>query len=281
MKKHLILLFLFVFTFTICNGQKLVKVKGNKIVQIVNTTIAPFHTIDLDENFEIDIIYNETPSVEIETDENLHEFIKFQVTDSVLTFDRTRKITSKKKLYIKVNYTNIIRNIIISQDAKITGLIPVEFADNSTLKTSGSSKAALTVRTKNFNFEGSEKSKVKLNILSESSVVSLSGNSKIEALITTKKLDAYLLQRSNAIIEGNCDDLSLELDNNTLFNGKNFTTKTCNVSCDISSNAYLEVLESVTMSASGNSSIYLYQNPKITIDNFTGTAKLQMKESSK
>tara|TARA_R110002049_G_scaffold188124_1_gene356392 strand:+ start:341 stop:535 length:195 start_codon:yes stop_codon:yes gene_type:complete len=34
------------------------KVKGNKTVTIIQTKINSFHTIDLDEDFEIEIIYN-------------------------------------------------------------------------------------------------------------------------------------------------------------------------------------------------------------------------------
>ncbi len=277
MKNPLSLLFLSVLSLSFCHAQKMAKTKGNKIVKLINTEVTPFHTINLDEDFEIDLIFNKTPSVEVEADENLHEYIKFEVVDSILTFNKTRRITSKKKLYIKVNHNNILQHIQTSQNSRITSLVPVELAGNGTLKTSGSSKAELTLKTNIFEFTGQEKSRVKLNLVSDSCTVDLSGNSKIEALINTEKFKGYLLQRSNALIEGNCDSQHLELDNNTQFIGKNFTSKSCNVSCDISSDAHIEVLNEITINATGNSSIYLYQDPKITIENFTDTAKLQKK----
>ena len=94
--KQIILLFLGVFMAINLNAQNSEKVKGNRVVTTIVTEIDAFHTIEIDEDFEIDIIYNKTPSVEIETDENLHEFITFSVRDSVLSFNKTRRITSKK-----------------------------------------------------------------------------------------------------------------------------------------------------------------------------------------
>ena len=105
----------------------------------------------------------------------------------------------------------------------------------------------------------------------------MSGNSKVEALINTTELLATLYQRANASLEGSCDIAKLELDNNTQFNGKNFTISNCDVICAISSDAYLEVRENITIEASGTSSIYLYENPKIIINKLADTAKLQKK----
>jgi len=47
--------------------------------------------------------------------------------------------------------------------------------------------------------------------------------------------------------------------------------------CLISSNVYLEALENITIEASGTSSIYLYENPKIIINKPTNTAEFQKK----
>ena len=228
----------------------------------------------LDEDFEIEIIYNTNPSVEIETDENLHEYIEFQVIDSVLTFNKTIRITSKKKLNIKVTHDDSLRYIETTDDAEIISLATMDLKSGK-VKTRGSSKAGLTIKANNFTFEGDDKSKVKLNLTSENCTIISSGNSKLEALIETVNFSAILYQRANATIEGSGVDAKIDLDNNTQFNGKNFTLKTCNIISEIDGNAYLEVLEDITIEASGASSIYLYENPKIIINKFTDTCKLQ------
>ncbi|MEW4925522.1 DUF2807 domain-containing protein [Algibacter sp. 2305UL17-15] len=276
MKKLLIILLFGLFITKYSNAQNPEKIKGNRLVSIVNTEIDAFHTIALDEDFEIDIIYNKIPSVEIETDENLHEVIDFMVRDSVLYFNKLKKITSKKRLNIKVNYNDFLQHIQTTDDAEIKGLTPLDLY-YATLKTSGSSKAALTIKADYFNFEGADKSKVKLNITADTCTVSMRGSSKLEALINAPKFEGALDERSNAEIEGNCDTATLELDNNAQFEGKNFTINNCEVTCNISSDAYLEVVKTITIDATGTSAVYLYENPQITINSMTDTTKLQKK----
>lgn len=277
MKKTHLALFLATVFIGITQAQNPDKIKGNRLVSIVNTEINSFHTIALDEDFEINLIYNKIPSVEIETDENLHEFIEFIVKDSVLYFNKLKKITSKKRLNIKVKYDDILQHIETTDDAEINGLTPLTL-NYGTLKTSGSSKIGLTIQTNNFSFETSDKAKVKLNVTADTCVVSMRGTGKLEALINAPKVYASLYERTNAVIEGNCDTAEIELDNNAQFNGKNFTINDCKLTCNISSDAYLEVIKNISIDATGSSSIYLYQNPKIVINSMTNTSKLQKKE---
>ena len=276
MKKSLSTLFLGLLMFTFCKAQNSEKVKGNRTVTIQQTNVESFHTIALDEDFEVEIIYSKNPYVEIETDENLHEYIEFQVIDSVLTFNKNIRITSRKKLNIKVTYNDALKHIETTDDAEILSLATMDL-ENGSLKTRGSSKAGLTIKSDNFEFSADDKSKVKLNVSSENCMINLSGYSKVDALVNTAELAATLYQRADANIEGSCETAQLELDNNTEFKGKNFTIKTCNLVTAIGSEAYIEVLDSVTIDASGTSSIYLYQNPKILINKLADTAKLQKK----
>tara|TARA_R110002126_G_scaffold10501_7_gene47764 strand:- start:7650 stop:8486 length:837 start_codon:yes stop_codon:yes gene_type:complete len=276
MKQSLTFLFFALLSSSLCIAQSAEKIKGNRNVTIQTTHIESYHTIALDADFEVEIIYDKNPYVEVETDENLHEFIEFQVIDSVLTFNKTIKITSKKKLNIKVTYNDALKHIETSGDAELSSLATMNL-ENGSLKTRGASKAGLTVKSNNFDINTDDKSKVKLNLTSENCILNLSGNSKIDALINTTQLSATLYQRAHANIEGSCDISKLNLDNNSVFNGKNFTTDTSDVVCAISSDAYLEVKENITIEASGTSSIYLYENPKIIINKLTDTAKLQKK----
>ncbi|NNC49443.1 MAG: DUF2807 domain-containing protein [Flaviramulus sp.] len=276
MKKYLIHIVLCIVVNAVGFSQSAEKVKGNRNVIIQQTNITSFHTIALDEDFEIEIVYNKNPLVEIETDENLHELIEFQVIDSVLTFNKTAKITSKKRLKITVTYDDILQHIVASEDAEIQSLATMNI-ENGTLETRGSSKVGLTIKSDDFDFKGHDKSRVKLNLTANVCNINLSGSCKLEALINVPNFKATLYQRTNANIEGSSVDAQLELDNNSQFNGKNFTIKNCAVLCEINSDATLEVLENITIDASGSSSVYLYENPKITITKLSDTSKLQKK----
>lgn len=249
------------------------KIKGNRNVTIVRTEVGTFHTIDLDEDFDVEIIFNQTPSVEIETDENLHEHIEFNVIDSVLTFNKKARLR-EKTLRIKVAYNHALKYVKTKDDAEILSLTTLNLTDANVVA-KGSSKVGLTIKAENFNLEADDKSKLKLNVTSENSNMLLSGNSKLEALINTVNLTGTLLQRVDTQIEGSCNEAKLELDNYSKFDGKNFTINSCSVICNIGSDAYLEVMDSINIEASGTSAIYLYENPKIVIDKMTDTSKLQ------
>ena len=253
------------------------KVRGNKKVTVQQTQIDAFHTIVVNDDFEIDIIYNQTPSVTIETDENLHEFISFNVNAGVLTFHKTARITSKKALHITVNYDASLANIKVADKGEITSLTTMELA-NTIVITEGSARAGLTLKTGKFEFQGNGKSKVRLNITSDTSKLNLGENCKMEVLIYSLKTHADLYQRAIAIIEGETNELNVRTDNYSLFNGRNFTAKTCQSINEMSSDAYLEVVDTLTMEASGNSSVYLYNNPKIIVNRLENTAKIQKKE---
>lgn len=249
------------------------KIKGNRNVTIVKTEVGTFHTIDLDEDFDLEIIFNQTPSVEIETDENLHEHIEFNVIDSVLTFNKKARLR-EKTLRIKVAYNSYLKHIKTTDDAEILSLTTLNLADANVVA-KGSSKVGLTIKTNNLNLEADDRAKLKLNLTSENSNMLLSGNSKLEALVNTVNFSGILYQRANAEIEGSCNIAKLEQDNYSQFDGKNFTINSCSVICNIGSDAYLEVMDNINIEASGTSAIYLYENPKIVIDKMTDTSKLQ------
>ena len=100
----------------------------------------------------------------------------------------------------------------------------------------------------------------------------------MDALIKATDVKMDLYQRASADIEGTVTNLNLRTDNNSQLNGKNFTIKNCDVLAELDSDVYVEVTGAITIDASGASEIYLFGNPKITINKFLGTVKLQKKE---
>jgi hypothetical protein len=276
--KQLIFTFLITLAFvTVTKAQDDEKVKGDRNVTIKQTYIDPFNSIVVGEDFTVEIIYNRKESVEVETDDNLHDYIKFEVIDSVLTFKTTKKITSSKRMNIKVNYGDHLKHIEVKEDAEVRSLTSLELK-NATLKTSGSAKAYLNIRTNNFSFTNNDKARVKLNVTANSADVILSDNSKTDATFNIKSLKLDMYQRADINVEGISDNTTLRLDNSSSFDGKTFVTKTCELNTALSSAATIGVEETITIDASGSSEIYLYNTPKITINSFLDTAKLQKKE---
>jgi len=276
--KKIALFLLIALSFSIVGfSQDTEKVKGDRNVTIKQTYVDDFNSIVVGEDFEVELYYNSKASVEIETDDNLHEYITIEVVDSVLTFRTTTDIRSKKTMKIKVNYSDGLSHIETRDNAEIRSLTSLEL-DDASLKITGSSKAYLNIKAKKFNFNSLDKAKVKLNLTATNTKIQLSDNCKLSALINSTETTVDLYQRANIDIEGATDNLLLTSDNNAQFNGKNFTAKTCTAICEFASDAYLEVTEAVTLEISGSSEVYLFAEPKITINTFTDTAKLQKKE---
>ena len=257
-------------------SQDLEKIKGDRNVTVKQTYLDPFNKIVVGDEFSIQLIYNTKSSVEIETDENLHDVIKFSITDSTLVFSATHRITSSKKLNITVNYNDPLQLIEVNEDAEIRSLTSLELT-NVTLKTSGSAKAYLNINANNFEYISSGKSKTKLNLTTKTAKVTLSDNCKLEALINAKTATIDLYQRTIANIEGDVIDATLRIDNNADFNGKNFTAQTGTLISELESDAYVNFSKSINIEAAGNSEVYLYGEPQITINKFADAAKLQKK----
>ncbi|MEM5564356.1 DUF2807 domain-containing protein [Psychroserpens sp. AS72] len=275
--KNITLLLLLTFGFGAFSfAQDEEKIKGDRNLTIEQTYIDGFKKIVVGEDFEVELYYNKKPSVEIETDGNLHEYIDIKVVDSVLTITTTRDIRSKK-LNVKVNYGDSFSDIEVKDNGEIRSLTSLEL-DNASLKTSGSARAYLNIKASSFSFVSTEKTKVKLNITAPKVSVEISDNTKMDALINATDVKMDLYQRASADLEGTVANLNLRTDNNAQLNGKNLTTKNCSVLAEMDSDVYLEVLETIAIDASGASEIYLFGNPKITINTFTGTVKLQKKE---
>ncbi|OUS02499.1 DUF2807 domain-containing protein [Flavobacteriales bacterium 33_180_T64] len=275
--KNITLFLLMVLGYTVVGfAQDAEKVKGDRNLTIKQTYVDDFKKIVVGENFKVELFYNKKPSVEIETDDNLHEYINIQIIDSILTLTTTKEIRAKK-LNIKINYSDSFSDIEVNDNGEVRSLTSLEL-NNASLKTTGASRAYLNIKTDNFKFISTDKAKVKLNITAVNVTVEISDNTKMDALINATEVKMDLYQRTSADVEGLIDNLILRTDNNAQFNGKNFTSKTCNVIAEMASNIYLEVIDNITIEASGSSQVYLYGNPKITINKFTDTVKLQKKE---
>ena len=89
-----ITLILFIlFSFQNVNAQKL---KGNKIVTIVDRELESFHSIIVSDKLEVNLIPSRNSGVSIETDENLHVAIGTEISAGVLSISLDQKIQRKK-----------------------------------------------------------------------------------------------------------------------------------------------------------------------------------------
>lgn len=273
------LLCILVFSLGIFNfgfSQTKEKIKGSRDVTINQTYVDNFNSLIIKDNFEVKIAYNSKPSVEIEADDNLHSVIDIEVEAGSLSISTEKRITSKKKLIITVNYSDSLENIELYNDAELRSLTSMELTD-FTLKVENNSRAYLNIKSNSFNFSSSGKSKSRLNIVADTTSFVLSDNSKIDALVSGKTSSFDLYQSADASIEGDVESTIIRLDNASNFLGKNYSIKNADVLIESSSDATLNIETLLTLRASGSSETYVYGEPKINLDVLTDTAKLQKK----
>lgn len=276
LKKALFIVFLISCISNIFSQNK-EKIKGDREVTTKETKINAFNRIIVGEDFKIDIIEGTQASIFVEADDNLHDVIKFDVTDSTLTFNTSHKITSSKKINIKVMYTRALKQIETFEDGEISSLTSINL-DKVILKNTGSSKAFLNIKSKEFKFINSDRAKVKLNVNAQISNLELAENSKVDALINSDTLHVDLYQRADAKIEGTIKHLKVRADNSTNFVGKDLTAATADVICESNSDVAVQVTNNLNIEASGSGEVYIYADPKITLNKFSDTAKLHKKE---
>ena len=277
------------WVFSLCIGMITItgfaqeKIKGNKNVTTIETNIEDFNTIRFGEKFEIELVQSDAASVEIETDENLHDVIRFSVKDSVLTFKTSAKIQSSKRLNITVNITKSLHTIEVNKDAEVSAASTLK-NDTLELRINDYAKAFLNVRNNSFKLINNNKStfgissKSKLNIESNEVILELSENSKTEALIETDSLQVDMYQSAFAKIEGDVDYMNLTTINSSDFSAKNLATNTCNIVTEDSSDAEIQVLNELTIETSGSSDVTIYGDPKINLNSFKDTSAIRKKE---
>lgn len=259
------------------------KIKGNKNVTTIETEVNSFNKIIVGEKFTISFKKDDTASVEIKTDENLHEVIQFSVTDSVLKFKTTKRITSKKEMEIIVRYTEVLKEIELKDNAELNSVNTIDNLGLS-LKINDNARANLNIKNYSFKLINNNDSKLKLSSKSrlniESKLVDLELNesSKTEALITCDSLQVNMYQRSNAKIEGDVLYMKANTINSSNLTGKNLSVMNCDVITEDSSDFEIQVEDNLILESSGTSQMYIYGDPKITINKFSESAKLHKKE---
>lgn len=259
------------------------KIKGNKNVTTIETEVNSFNKIVVGEKFTINFMKDDAASVEIKTDENLHDIIRFAVTDSVLKFKTTKRITSSKEMEITVRYTDVLKIIELKDNAELNS---VNTVDNIgiILKINDNAKANLNLKNYSFKLVNNNDSKLKLssksrlNIESKLVDLELNENSKTEALITCDSLHLNMYQRANAKIEGDVNYMKANTINSTNLTGKNLAVLNCEVITEDSSDFEIQVTDNLILESSGTSELFIYGDPKITINKFTESAKLHKKE---
>ncbi len=276
MKRQLFLLIL-LFTTVITFAQKKEKIKGSRNVTIQPKDVIAFDAIEVQDELEVLLVKGDKNELELEADDNLQDALSFVNNGNVLVLSTYKNITSFKKFALRVTYTDSLKTVITKNKSKVTALEAIKLS-NITFKPSENSKLYLNVASKNFNLVANDKSYIELNNKSDVCNVELSNDAKLKALISSADLKFDMYQNSSAIVEGDAVNTKLRLDNESQFTGKKLTVKNMKLVAEATANCSVLVDDNIKITASGESEIQLFGNPKIEIDKFNDTTKLLKKK---
>ena len=275
MKKYTALLLLLLVS-TLAVAQKNEKIKGSKIVTIAQKEIGDFDSIEVNDNIEVYLDRGEKQELKIEADDNLHDIIVFDVNSKTLRINTSKTATNYKKLIVRVTYTNELQKITARNNSIVNAIQEIQL-DDIAFESFDNAKLNLNVNSNNFSLKSDDKSKTELNLKSKNSLIELSKNATLKALITALDLKCDLYQKSKAILEGDVTNAKIRLDNNALFTANNLVINNAELLAESYSNSSINVSTAISIDASGNSEIQLYGNQKIEIKRLADNAVLSKK----
>ncbi|MCZ8144586.1 GIN domain-containing protein [Flavobacterium sp.] len=264
-----------VFTLGV-QAQKKEKVKGSKIVTVEQKKIEAFNALEISDNLEVFLIKGNECGLEIEADDNLHDAIGISVVGRQLRLATLKSAFGYKKLSIRVTYTDDFIAVTTKDEAKINALAEMKL-ETITFTSFDDSKVFVNAQCKKFELIANDHSKSELNVKSDECRINLSKSAQCKALITGHDLTFDAYQKATAEVEGDVENITLRLDNNSGFTGKNLDCKSGKITTESYSRASIKVDKQLTLSMAGKSQLDLYGEPKIELSTFTDSAVLSKK----
>jgi len=267
------LLFLFSFFSFVNTYSQQEKIKGNKIVNTEEYTLETFHTIDIYNNFEISLDESSDHQIKIEADSNLHEFISYEVIDSVLTIKSDKDLRRAKALNLDISYGSTLKKIILNDKVSAKSLSPIT-SEKFDLEINDHAEAFFTAELGKINCTTYGKAKAELHVTAREVVYQINENSKLKGIVTTDSFKVDLYQKASATLEGEVTSMLVRADNETDFFGEKLSANRTSLIAEGSSDCYILANETITIEAIDEAEIFLLGEPKVQINLFSNEAAL-------
>ncbi|MUP47214.1 hypothetical protein E0K83_15850 [Gramella sp. BOM4] len=255
------------------------KIKGSRKVKTEQYDLETYHSIKVSGEFEIGILKGNRPMVEIEADDNLHDYILTEVIDGVLIIKPIKEFNRTKRQELRLTFTDSLKSIIAEGDVEISGLQDI-YATNLSLHLKDKAKGFFTIKAEDFSLVQNDDSKAELNVTASSSRFQLNQSAKVEALVNAPAFEVDIYEKASAKIEGDIQEFIIRADQSSKFDGENLSSVTANVLAQGDSEVKINATDSLQIRATGDSEIDIFNEPKIEILEFKGEAVIAKKEFS-
>ena len=261
----------FLLIFSAINAQE--KLIGNKDVTVENRNLSEFTKIEVIDDLTVLLVYNDQQSVMVETDSNIQSSIIAEINNGSLVIKTSAKIVRTKELIVHVNVNSKLDEIYAYNKAKVKSNNSLRI-DAIALSALDNSDFNLKLNSKIVHINAKKTSNLELEILCEDTFIISEESSNINGIIDTKNMVIHTLDRASVNLSGNTSSLEIETLHNSSFKGKDFKSVTAAVNTSNNSIAYINATETVDLSIKNSGEVYLFSNPKITLNEFFDKAGL-------
>jgi len=252
------------------------KLKGNKIVITENREISPFEKIVIKDKIEVEIIQGNETFVKVETDENIQFAVLTEVKGNTLTISLSNKIIKRKLLKVYIGINNRINEISTSDKVDITsnGILNL---DHLILNAGGDSKITMNIKCSHFTLNNLESANLNLSVNTDEGIVNANKTGRAKINLKSEKMEIFSRGNSTTELTGTTSEMIVNAENKSSLKAEGLESDKITVTASDDSDIYVNAKESIIISAINSAEIYIYNEPKISIDKFTDKAILRKK----
>ena len=252
-------------------------IKGNRDIITQTRKVASFNKIQIIDNIDVVLIYNENQSVSIKTDSNIQDAIITDVSNGILTLKTNGSDIRTKELSAIINVNRNLTQIdaynkatVKSNNLLVLDTLNVNAFDNTVFN--------LKLNSKEVKVNGKKLSDINLEILSDLTTFNLEESCNLKASVNTKECNLNFRDRATGTISGTTDNLEVETLGNATFKGKDFIAKNSIVKASNNSNVYINTAENLEIFGNNSSEIFIYNTPKIKLTEFNDKSTLYKRD---
>ena len=257
--KKIIPLILLLTAINFAFAQKKPKIQGSRNVVENSYRLASFNAIELSEGIEVNITHGKAYGYTLKTDDNLIDFIKFEIVGETLKIYTTHEIRREKALEINVTVLSI-NSITLKENSKLICKNRLEL-ETLSFTAFDESEYELDVFVGSSDFQLHRSTKGKIQLKGEDAKFALDENAYLEGSIVVENIEMTAKDRTDAEIEGDVRFLKLTVSNGADIDLQKMKSSTIDAITSGSAEAYLYSNDEIKLHNSDNSKVYIYGNP--------------------
>ena len=254
-------------------SQKKEKIKGDKnVTTVTNGFERGFTAIEISDNLKVTLKRSLQNSYTLTADKNLHDVIKFSITEGILKIYTTSNIVNSKKLDITLGLNNL-EYIYLKDDAELKS--DKTFESNAiNINVQNASKFDLDLRSKQVTIKMLSGTKGKLKLRADDLVIAMSDKANLEADLNLNTTSVSLTNNAKLRLDGSSDKVSFTTIDSSELDAKRMKVSTADVTATKGSEIHIDARKSLSIDARDKSKVFVYSEPRIDIKKFADRAEI-------